>query len=114
MYKAVYVTNAEQEMYDEVIKQFPQCDFMQTFTWGSLKEKTGWVPIRLLLYKGDQVKGAASVLKKKIPFSNYSFFYIPRGPLLESYENEALLEAFLENIKEKAEQERAIFYLAPK
>ncbi|RYD05142.1 hypothetical protein N752_11250 [Desulforamulus aquiferis] len=53
---------------------------MQTYTWGNLKEKTGWVPFRLLFYKGEAVKGAASILKKKLPFSNFSFLYIPRGP----------------------------------
>lgn len=103
------ITPAERERYDQVIQKFPQCDYTQSYAWGELKRISGWQPIRVLLMKGAEVKGTASILKKKLPFCNRCFFYITRGPLLEDYADLALVENSFKLLRDLAEREKAIF-----
>ncbi len=64
---------------------------MQSANWGRFKRHFGWAPFRLLVPSNDgELPSLAQVLFRRLPYSPYTVGYLPRGPLLNYYSDEAL------------------------
>ncbi|QRN85009.1 peptidoglycan bridge formation glycyltransferase FemA/FemB family protein [Clostridia bacterium] len=100
--------SAQRERYNRFVESSEKGNFSQLYEWGEIKEKTGWQAIRLLVDKAGVDLGAISILKRKIPKTNKSIFYAPRGPVT-AINDYAVMEFLLEQVAEQAKKHNAIF-----
>lgn len=81
--------------------------FMQSSYFGEIKKANGYIPILCGLYNEEELVGACLVLKKTKLFG-LSFFYIPRGFVID-FSNDLLVEEMTNGIREMAKRHKAIF-----
>lgn len=77
---------------------------LQSWAWGDVKGSFGWEAVRLIFGSFS----SALVLKRKLPFINKCFFYVPRGPLVD-FSDKAQVEAFACAVKKEAKMHGALF-----
>lgn len=101
--------NAEE--WNRIVSSFPITHVLQTWQWGLVKKQFGWEMLPRVWKDGDELIGAALVLKRKISLpliGNWgSLLYVPRGPLLKSWEDYALVQQVLQNLELLAREEKA-------
>jgi lipid II:glycine glycyltransferase (peptidoglycan interpeptide bridge formation enzyme) len=114
--------------WNELISNFPGSHILQTREWGEVKSKFGWSPIHALWFEkadgqylltfekpedGAALRAAALILKRTIKIREFStgltVLYVPRGPLLLSWDNLDLRRRVLDDLNIIAKNERAIF-----
>ena len=79
------------ERYKEFIQAHPKGHFMQSPEWAALK--SSWInEIILVEDKDGVIKGAMSVLIRKVPYLGSTMMYSPRGPVCDSHDAETLKE----------------------
>lgn len=71
----------EKSLWDDFVENHHYGHLLQSWNWGEFK-KPVWEPLRYGLYQETKLIGAAQILKRPI-FGRRSFFYIPRGPVLD-------------------------------
>lgn len=96
--------NINQKEFNEFTYNHDHGTFFQTSNWAEVKKE--WDPLYTGVYDGEQLVGVCLVLKRHL-FLNYSILYAPRGPVL-NYENNELIEYYLEQLKTVAKQHKAI------
>ncbi|MGE5418339.1 MAG: lipid II:glycine glycyltransferase FemX [Acidobacteriota bacterium] len=91
--------------YEEFIRAHPKGHFMQSTAWGKVKSE--WKN-EIIVVKNDsgQIKGAMSVLIRKIPFLPYTMMYSPRGPVCDPHDEQTLQE-LLDKSRQLAKQYRS-------
>ena len=115
-------------IWNQLISKLPNPHFLQTYEWGQVKAKYGWIPYyavwtddgkfhvsqsadNLSLITGHCV-AAAMILKKQILNRGFaarlSILYAPKGPLLD-WENAGLRNRVLNNLQSFAKKQGAIF-----
>jgi lipid II:glycine glycyltransferase (peptidoglycan interpeptide bridge formation enzyme) len=114
--------------WNELISKLPSPHFLQTFEWGQVKAKYGWIPYyavwtddgKFLVSQktdhwslnNDHCVAAAMILKKQILSRGFaarlSILYAPKGPLLD-WDNIALRTRVLNDLQSFAKQQSAIF-----
>lgn len=99
---------SEKEKFNKFIESSPKGHVLQTWEWGDLKAKTGWMPLRLLVEQDGVPAGAISILKRRIPVLNKYIFYAPRGPVLD-ISVPGLFSFLLAEVKKLAQKHQAIF-----
>jgi lipid II:glycine glycyltransferase (peptidoglycan interpeptide bridge formation enzyme) len=98
---------ASREEWDRFVAAAPSCPILQSWEWGEVKAAQGWEPIRLAIKDDQKMIAAASILKRKLPYIGKSIFYVPRGPVCDFNDSEAL-NFLLKAIKEKAREHQAL------
>jgi lipid II:glycine glycyltransferase (peptidoglycan interpeptide bridge formation enzyme) len=118
----------ESNTWNSLISKLPDPHFLQTYEWGQVKAKYGWVPLyavwtadgRFSIFKETDhwqlntahCIAAALVLKKTIPMggmsARLSILYAPKGPLLD-WTNETLRNRVLNDLQTLAKKQGAIF-----
>ena len=111
------------ENWNKIISNLPDPHFLQTYEWGQVKAKYGWVPYYAVwtadgkftvsqtaenwsLETGDIV--AAVLILKRTAFRRFSIFYAPKGPLMD-WTNESLRKRVLDDLQSFAKKQGAIF-----
>ncbi len=99
----------EKDEYENFVKQNKKSHFLQSYAWGEFQKKCGnKTPYYVGLVDEDGVVVAATlILQKKLPL-NYSYFYAPRGFILD-YNNEFIFKNFTKEIVDFAKKKKAIF-----
>ena len=102
-----------QEVWDEIIAQFANSHFLQTWEWAQVKANYGWeVMPYIWLEKDFKTVAATMILKRALPIRGFaarlSVLYIPKGPLMD-WENESLRERVLGDLQQFAKKQGAIF-----
>jgi lipid II:glycine glycyltransferase (peptidoglycan interpeptide bridge formation enzyme) len=109
--------------WNKLISPLPDPHFLQTYEWGQVKAKYGWVPYYTVwtadgkitvsqtaenwsLDTGDIV--AAALILKRTAFRRFSIFYAPKGPLMD-WTNEPLRKRVLDDLQSFAKKQGAIF-----
>ncbi|MGE5404449.1 MAG: lipid II:glycine glycyltransferase FemX, partial [Candidatus Saccharibacteria bacterium] len=88
--------------YEEFIRVHPKGHFMQSTAWGKVKSE--WKnEIITVEDENGQIKGAMSVLIRKIPFLPYTMMYSPRGPVCDPHDEKTLRE-LLDKSRQLAKQ----------
>lgn len=98
------------EKYDIYVKNHPtKSHFLQSYAWGQFakKEKKQTPYYMGLVDEDDNILAAALLLEKKLPLG-YSYFYSPRGFVID-FTNEELLREFSLKIIEFSKKKKGIF-----
>jgi len=98
----------EKDYFNAYIAVAEKGHFLQSYEWGELKAKTGWEPLRLVAEDDGVIKGAISILKRRLPLPGKAIFYAPRGPVVDAGDW-TVFDALLAFIRRIAPQHGAIF-----
>lgn len=109
--------------WNELIKSLPQAHLLQTSQWADLKARYGWIP-KYLVWEERQdgwqmqvnqeadiqagIPAAAGLVLEREAFPGLRVLYLPKGPLLADWSNQALCEKVLDDLAEYARERRAL------
>ena len=100
----------EKEKFDNFVKNHKtKSHFLQSAAWGEFSKKSkGLTPYYLgLVDEKDNIKAATLLLQKHLPLG-YSYFYAPRGYVID-FSNKELLKEMTNKLKEFAKEKKAIY-----
>ncbi len=80
----------ERTLWDTYVSGHDCGHFMQSYAWGELRALQGWGVERLLAVHNGSPCAAMTVLSKRIPGLNRHIAYVPRGPVFDADQPEAL------------------------
>lgn len=115
-------------IWNEIVSKLPDPHFLQTYEWGQLKAKYGWIPYYAVWTEDGKWKvetnigalstfhspiiAAALILKRQIISRGFaarlSILYAPKGPLMD-WTDESLCKRVLDDLQSFAKKEGAIF-----
>jgi lipid II:glycine glycyltransferase (peptidoglycan interpeptide bridge formation enzyme) len=113
-------------IWDQLISKLPNPHFLQTYEWGQLKAKYGWIPYYAVWTDDGKFQvstnyqlpftnhcvAATLILKKQILNRGFaarlSILYAPKGPLL-NWKNDELRNRVLNDLQSYAKKQGAIF-----
>lgn len=110
-------------LWNSLISQLPDPHFLQTYEWGQVKAKYGWIPYYAVWAEDGKWKVendirslstfhspivAASLILKRTALRRFSIFYAPKGPLMD-WTNEPLRNRVLDDLQSFAKKQGAIF-----
>ncbi|MHB1125857.1 MAG: lipid II:glycine glycyltransferase FemX [Bacillota bacterium] len=106
-WSAHLIGSQEQEAYDSFVARSPKGHILQSYPWGEVKARTGWIPLRLVVKEDDSIIAAISILKRAIPGVGKSILYAPRGPVLDIQRHD-LYDFLLGSVKDLARDQGGI------
>ena len=88
-------TKEDMEQYQKFIQSHPKGHFMQSKEWTEVK--SNWKN-EMIAVKDEQgnIKGAMSILIRKIPFFNNTLMYSPRGPVCDIHDFDTMQQLIAE------------------
>lgn len=104
-----FIVNIEKEKYEEFVKSNPKSHFLQSYAWGefaltSKELKPHYVGV---INDDGKIIATALLLEKKLPLG-YSYFYSPRGYVIDYYDV-TTLTFFTDEIKKYTKKYKSIF-----
>jgi peptidoglycan pentaglycine glycine transferase (the first glycine) len=106
--ETVSIDGSRRQQWNDFVVATPDFSLLQSYEWGELKEKTGWKAVRLAVERQGKIVAAAQVLLRPAVRGLVSMAYIPRGPLV-NWEDREAVTALCEAIHQEARRYRAIF-----
>lgn len=100
-------TKISKEKYDKFVLNHPKSHFMQSYAWGEVSKAKSLIPHYVGIEEEGNLIAASLLLQKKLPLG-YSYFYAPRGYVIDFNDNN-LLKKFTDYIKDYAKQKKSIF-----
>lgn len=109
--------------WNQIISNLPDPHFLQTYEWGQVKAKYGWVPYYAVWTEDGKFQvasdfqpitnyqspiTASALILKRTAFRRFSIFYAPKGPLMD-WANEPLRKRVLDDLQSFAKKQGAIF-----
>ncbi|WKZ34831.1 MAG: peptidoglycan bridge formation glycyltransferase FemA/FemB family protein [Anaerolineales bacterium] len=115
-------------LWNQIISQLPSPHFLQTYEWGQVKAKYGWIPYYAVWTKDGKFTvsqtnenwsletghylAAALILKRQVISRGFaarlSILYAPKGPLMD-WEDESLRRRVLDDLQSFAKKQGSIF-----
>ena len=103
-----FIENVSQKEYDAFVKSHKKAHFLQSYAWGEFaKVSKNLIPHYVGLEKNGKLQATALLLEKQLPLG-YSYFYSPRGYVID-FSNKTLLQEFHNNIINFIKKKKAIF-----
>lgn len=104
-----FISDIDKETYEGFVKNHPKSHFLQSYDWGEFaRVSKNLTPHYVgLLDDSNNLVAAALLLQKKLPL-NYSYFYSPRGYVID-FKDKDLLKEFTNEIKGYAKRRKGIF-----
>ncbi len=103
-----FVTNLNQKEYDDFVQSHEKSHFLQSYAWGEFsKIAKNLTPYYVGLKDKNKLVASALLLKKSLPFG-YSYFYSPRGFVIDFF-NESLFKEFHQHIIHFIKEKKGIF-----
>ncbi len=102
--------NVAKEEFDDYVKNHKtKSHFLQSLSWGEFaKAKKNLTPYYLgLVNENNELVGATLLLEKKLPM-NFTYFYAPRGYVLD-YNKKEIVREMTKKVVEFAKSKKAIF-----
>jgi lipid II:glycine glycyltransferase (peptidoglycan interpeptide bridge formation enzyme) len=96
----------DETAWDSFVAGFPTGHLYQGWGWGDYKLRSGWEPVRLGVYRDDELIGGAQLLIKSFKF--VSIAYVPRGPVVDCSDEHAV-RMLVAALHVEARKRRAIF-----
>ena len=89
MYEIITAENHEE--FEDFVRNHPKGHMLQTYAWS--KQKAYWT-FRGIIVRDEQgmIKGAMSVIIRKIPATPYTLMYAARGPVCDVHDKETIAE----------------------
>lgn len=99
------ITGENYEEFEAFVRSHPKGHMLQTYAWS--KQKPYWT-FRGIIVRDNEgtIKGAMSVLIRKIPMTPYTLMYAARGPVCDIHDKEMLAE-LLQGAKALAKEFRS-------
>ena len=99
----------EKEEYEGFVKTNKyKSHFLQSYSWGEFsKEKKNLIPYYVGLVDNGEILGTALLLQKKLPLG-YSYFYSPRGFVIDFLDKD-LLNTFSKEVIKFIKKKKAVF-----
>ncbi|MCX7614505.1 MAG: peptidoglycan bridge formation glycyltransferase FemA/FemB family protein [Clostridiales bacterium] len=88
--------------YEEFIEAHKKGHFMQSSMWGKVKDNWIWEAVAVRDQEG-KIKGALSVLIRRLPVLKYTLMYGGRGPVCDAHDEETIRE-LLSGVRELAKK----------
>jgi peptidoglycan pentaglycine glycine transferase (the first glycine) len=99
----------DQATWDALVNGHPFGHPLQAYGWGEVKAAAGgWSVDRLALYDGDTFRAGAQVLTRGFPGLPFTMTYVPRGPVADPTDVEAL-RALALALRRHGSRRRSIF-----
>lgn len=95
------------KLFDEFVYRNDRTHFAQTSSWGEVAKKRRQIVHHLALMDENEIKASALVLEKKV--LNYSFFYCPRGFIID-YSDKKMLKIMVEEIKKFTKKHHGLYF----
>ncbi|HEX6509634.1 MAG TPA: peptidoglycan bridge formation glycyltransferase FemA/FemB family protein [Chloroflexota bacterium] len=105
--ETVVFDSGNRNTWNRFVATSPNGHILQSWEWGELKSKTGWEPVRLALVQRGEIRGAAQILLRSLPYGFGTLAYVPRGPVLD-FEDPVLFRAMLDALREVAAKRRVV------
>jgi lipid II:glycine glycyltransferase (peptidoglycan interpeptide bridge formation enzyme) len=102
------IDSGESAKWNQFVSDSPKSHIFQSYEWGEAASHHGWMPLRVVIEEGDDIKACISLLKRKIRTTPWSILYCPRGPVIE-FKDENILDRLMNAIHQIAASHRAIF-----
>jgi len=103
-----FIDNIPEEKYERFVSKHKQkSHFMQSYCWGEVMKNKNFNPHYVGLEKDGNLVATALLLEKKV-FKNISYFYCPRGYVMD-YSNLDLLKIFTQELKKYAKRNNAMY-----
>ena len=106
-----FIDNIELTEYEEFVeKNEYKSHFLQSSMWGEFSSiDKGLIPHYVGLKENEKLVCATLLLEKKLVFG-YSYFYAPRGYVI-NFEDFNLLKTFTNELKKYVKKHRGIFII---
>ena len=101
------ITELSEKEYEEFIQKYDDISFFQSIEWAKFKSKSEWDMTIIGLKDGNNVKAAATLLYRKVPFINKRIYYSPRGFVVD-YNDFDLIKIFTKELKKYLKKNNAI------
>ena len=100
--------------WDEIIASLPGTHIMQSWNWGEVKRFSGWEPIHKIWRDEDEkIFAAALILTRVISLKGMMtplrIMYLPRGPLVHDWKDQALVSQVFADLHKLGRKHRVIF-----
>lgn len=106
--KYSFIENVEKKEYEKfVLNHKTKSHFMQSYYFGEISKEKGFLPHYVGLTQSGKLVATALLLQKKL-FKGISYFYCPRGYVLD-YSNYEVLLTFTQYIKEYTKKYKSFF-----
>ena len=103
-----FVFDIEKERYEGFVKSNVKSHFLQSYAWGEFSSVAkGLTPHYVGVTENDKLIATALLLQKKLPLG-YSYFYCPRGFVVDYYDINTL-RFLTEEIKKYTKKYKSIF-----
>ena len=86
-----FVTEKNREEYESFVMSHPYGHFMQSCLWGRVKDNWIWEGV-MSRGKDGAVRGAMSVLIRRLPVVPWTILYAGRAPVCDPHDRETLHE----------------------
>ena len=102
-----FVEELSKEEYEQFVSNSEYGHFMQSYDFGQIRKIKHFIPHYVGLKNNNKLVCAALLLEKKL-IMKYTYFYCPRGFVID-FNNKELLKTFTKYLKEYAKKRKAIF-----
>ena len=103
-----FVKNIEKDEYNKFVSNHRKSHFLQSYEWGEFaKLEKNLTPHYVGLKDNGKLVCASLLLEKHLPL-NLSYFYAPRGFVID-FDNTKLLEQFVKELKNYVKEKNGIF-----
>ena len=102
-----FVSELSKEEYEEFVSNNKNHHFMQSYDFGQIRKEKHFIPHYVGLKENGKLVCAALLLEKKL-IMKYTYFYSPRGYVID-FNNKELVKTFTEELKKYAKKMKAIF-----
>jgi peptidoglycan pentaglycine glycine transferase (the first glycine) len=106
--EAVAIDQTRAPEWDALVEGSPPFSLMQSWDWGEVKRKLGWIPHRQAVSEGGRLVAGAQMLVKKMPAGIPTLAYIPCGPVGD-WTNERAASILFGALHATAKDSRAAF-----
>ena len=102
-----FICDIPKKEYEEFVSKNKYGHFMQSYDFGEIRSFKHFIPHYVGLKDKNKLVCSALLLEKKLKFG-YSYFYSPRGYVID-FHNKELVKKFTEELKKYAKECKAIF-----
>lgn len=102
-----FIDNIDKQTYEEFQINCPYNHFMQSYDFGEIRKYKHFIPHYVGLKKDGKLVCTALLLEKKLKMG-YTYFYSPRGYILD-YTDKELIKIFTNELRKYAKKHKAIF-----
>lgn len=104
-----FIENINKKEYDKFVKSHNKSHFLQSYAWGEVSKNRGLIPHYVGVKEKNELIATALLLEKKLLFG-YTYFYIPRGFILD-YSNKELLKFMTLEVANYTKKHKSLYFL---